>query len=227
MNTQTVTLDMETRKIGNKGTVRQLRRDGLVPAVIYGGNQASVNITVSHQALEKFFRTGKFMSTVVHLRENDTNIRVIARDLQRHPVRAHLLHADFMRLSKDATINVDIPVIFEGEEQCPGLRKGGVLNIVRHTIELRCKADSIPESLTVNLQDMELGDSVHISAVKLPEGSSPVISDRDFTVASIAAPAGLVSEHEETQGAQDEGSEQDGEEKQDDNKEGGEDTKQG
>jgi len=133
--------------------------------------------------------------------------QVIAKESQLQPVRDDVLHVDFLRVAKGATLTVEIPVHFLNEEICPGIKKGGVLNIVRHTVEMTVPADSIPESLEIDLATAEPGDSLHISAVKLPEGCQPTITDRDFTIATIAAPAGMKETEEGEEGDEEAGEE--------------------
>ena len=164
---------------------------------------------------------GGFMTTILTIDVNGEKHRVLPKDYQLEPVRDFIEHVDFLRISKNTVVTVEIPVHFENEETCPGLKKGGVLNIVRHAVEVNCPADSIPESFSIDLEPFELGDSINISSVSLPEGVEPTITDRDFTIATIAAPAGLKSEED---AADDEAPETEiiGEEKAADEGEGGE-----
>ena len=156
----------------------------------------------------KLFNTGRLMSTLLDVDIDGKKHRVITRDVQVHPVTDIVLHADFLRLGKGAKIAVEVPVSFLNEETCPGLKVGGVLNVVRYTVELNCPADNIPASIELDLAEAEMNDSLHISQVALPDGVTPVIDDRDFTIATIAAPAGLKSEAADA----DEGEEGEGEE---------------
>lgn len=168
------------------GCARAIRREGRIPGIVYGGKDAPLNISLETKEVSKQIKTGHFQSTVYMLDMDGTKIRAIPRDVQVDPVRDFPIHVDFMRLAKDAVVDVDVPVHFLNDGASPGLKRGGVLNIVRHEIALRCPADSIPESIEIDLTGTEIGDSIHISAVKLPEGTTPTITDRDFTVATIA-----------------------------------------
>jgi large subunit ribosomal protein L25 len=179
-----------TGKLAN----RALRAQKLVPAVIYGGAEKPENITLEYRHVWQHYQTGHFLSTVYMLDIGGKKQRVIPREVQVDPVRDFPIHVDFMRVSRSSRINVAVPVQFINEEASPGLKRGGVLNVVRHEIELSCPADAIPERLTVDLTGLEIGDSIHISALKLPEGIVPTISDRDFTVATIAGAAAAKSE---------------------------------
>ena len=184
----------EKRERAGKGIARALRREGQVPAVIYGDSRDPEGIAVSRKDLTKLFNTGRLTSTLMDIELDGKKHRVIARDVQLHPVRDDILHADFLRLGKGAKIAVEVSVTFLNEETCPGLKQGGVLNVVRYSVELNCPADNIPETIELDLAEAEMNDSLHISQVSLPDGVEPVISDRDFTIATIAAPAALKSE---------------------------------
>tara|TARA_B110000971_G_scaffold208639_1_gene233948 strand:- start:1621 stop:2331 length:711 start_codon:yes stop_codon:yes gene_type:complete len=196
-----IVLAAEQRERAGKGVARALRREGLVPAVIYGGKESPEGISVNSRDITKIFNTGRLLSTLIEIEVNGKKQRAIARDVQLHPVRDDILHADFLRLGKDAKIAVEVSVNFLNEETCPGLKMGGVLNVVRYTIELNCPADNIPESIDLDLADAQMNDSIHISEVNLPDGVEPVITDRDFTIVTIAAPAALRSEAEEAEDA--------------------------
>jgi len=187
-------LSAQVRERAGKGVARALRREGKIPAVLYGDKQEPITLSVLSGEVTKLYNTGRAMSTLIDLDIDGTNHRVITRDLQFDPVRDTVLHADFLRLGKGSTISVEVQVHFSNEETCPGIRRGGVLNVVRYTVDLICPADSIPEAIEVDLAEADIGDSIHISAINLPNGVVPAISDRDFTIATIAAPAGLKSE---------------------------------
>lgn len=174
-----------------KGAARAARREGLIPAVIYGGKQPAEPITLSYKEINQRLHAGKFLTTIFEVEVDGRKTRVIPRDFQLDPVRDFPMHVDFLRVSEGATVTVEVPVHFLNQETSPGIKRGGVLNIVRHTVELYCPADRIPAFLEIDLKGHEIGDSIHISAVKLPEGVRPVIADRDFTIATVAAPAGL------------------------------------
>ncbi|MFW2436534.1 MAG: 50S ribosomal protein L25/general stress protein Ctc, partial [Parvibaculales bacterium] len=190
----------EKRERAGKGVARALRREGLVPAVIYGDNKEPEGVSLSRKDFTKLYNTGRLMSTLLDIEVDGKKTRVLTRDLQLHPVRDDIMHADFLRLSKGTKIAVEVQVIFLNEDTCPGLKTGGVLNVVRYTVELNCPADSIPESIEVDLASVNMGDSVHISDITLPDGVVPVISDRDFTIATIAVPAGGAGDDSETDG---------------------------
>ena len=189
-----LTITAEKRERAGKGIARALRREGRVPAVIYGDSKESEGISMHRNEFTKLFNTGRLMSTLLDVDIDGKKHRVITRDVQVHPVTDIVLHADFLRLGKGAKIAVEVPVSFLNEETCPGLKVGGVLNVVRYTVELNCPADNIPASIELDLAEAEMNDSLHISQVALPDGVTPVIDDRDFTIATIAAPAGLKSE---------------------------------
>ncbi len=190
----TLTLPAETRERAGKGASRAMRREGRVPAVIYGGNEEPLAIHVEEKLLIKQLGTGHFFNSIVELEVGGKTVRTLPKDVAFHPVNDRPLHADFLRLSANATIHVNVPVIFANEEASPGLKRGGVLNIVRHELELICQADKIPDDIAIDVTGLEVGASIHISHVKLPEGSKSAITDRDFTIATIVAPSGLRSE---------------------------------
>ena len=188
--------DAEPRDRAGKGAARATRREGRVPGVIYGNKQDPVLISVDPIDLMKQINTPGFFSRVYEVDVSGDKHRVLARDLQVDPVSDQPIHLDFMRFSASTRLNIDVQVVFQNEDGCPGLRLGGVLNVVRFAVELRCRPDSIPESLTADLSGLEIGDSLHISAIELPEDVELTITDRDFTIATIAAPT-IVEEVEE------------------------------
>lgn len=192
-NTNSV-LTAEARERVGKGSARELRRNGMVPAVIYGDKQAPVSIAISRNEVSKRIFGGGFMTTTFTVEVGKKKYMVLPKDYQLDPVRDFVMHVDFLRISEKSIVTVAVPVHFINDEKCPGIKKGGVLNVVRHEVEFHCPANAIPESITVDLISAQLGDSIHISAVDLPENVTPVINDRDFTIATIAAPAGLKSE---------------------------------
>ncbi|AJY45995.1 50S ribosomal protein L25/general stress protein Ctc [Martelella endophytica] len=193
------TLTAEARERVGKGSARELRRTGKIPAVIYGNKEAPVSIAIDRNEITKRIFGGGFMTTTFTVEVGKDKYMVLPKDYQLDPVRDFVMHVDFLRISEKSTVTVAIPVHFANEDKCPGIKRGGVLNIVRHEVEFHCPANAIPESITVDLISANLGDSLHISAVKLPENVTPVITDRDFTIATIAAPAGLKSDAEETE----------------------------
>lgn len=194
---QSSTLKAEPRTRVGKGSARALRREGKIPAVIYGDKQAPLSITVSANEIYHRIYRGHFTTTIVDIEVDGKTIRALPREYQMDPVKDMPLHVDFLRVSKGAVVTVEVPVQFINEEQSPGLKRGGVLNVVRHQVEVECPADAIPEHIVVDLTGVDLGDSIHISAVALPKNVTPTITDRDFTIATIAAPAGLKSEEAE------------------------------
>ncbi|WP_105384126.1 50S ribosomal protein L25/general stress protein Ctc [Neorhizobium alkalisoli] len=186
-------LKAEARERVGKGSSRELRRNGLIPAVIYGDKQAPLAIALSTNEVTKRIHAGGFMTTVATIEVDGQKIQVLPKDYQLDPVRDFTMHVDFLRVSGDTEVSVEVPVHFVNEDKS-AVKLGGVLNIVRHEVELYCPASDIPEFLTVDLAGAKVGDSLHISAVKLPKGVRPVIADRDFTIATIVAPAGGVEE---------------------------------
>ncbi len=186
-----LTLPADARERAGKGASRALRREGRVPAVIYGGKEEPQSIHVEEKELRRQLGTGHFMNSIVMIDIGGTKVRTLPKDVAFHPVSDRPLHVDFLRLSKDAKIHVAVPVVFVNEEDSPGLKKGGVLNIVRHELELVCESDKIPDQIEIDVTGTELGDSIHISHVKLPAGSESAITDRDFTIATVVAPSAL------------------------------------
>jgi large subunit ribosomal protein L25 len=184
----TITFEAEARDGGGKGPARQLRRDGRVPAVIYGERKDQQMVSLEARALRRQLTNPRFFSTLCALHLGDDTIRVLPRDVQLHPVSDEPIHADFVRVSRGTTITVEVQVVFLNEDISPGLKRGGVLNVVRREIELVCPADAIPAQLELDLAAADIGDSLHISHVAMPEGVHPTITDRDFTVATISAP---------------------------------------
>lgn len=192
-----------------KGAARSARREGLVPGVIYGGGEDPQTINIKHNVLLKALRAGKFMSTLVNLKVDGQDNRVICRAVQKDVVKDLPTHADFLRLSARSRINLYIPVDFINEDECPGLKKGGVLTVVRNEVELKVTAGDIPEQLVVDLTGLDVGDTINISNIDLPKGTRPMITDRDFVIANISAPSSLKSADDE---AADDAGEEGGEE---------------
>jgi len=186
-----LTLPAEARERAGKGASRQLRRQGRVPAVIYGGKEEPTMIHVEEKELIKQLDTGHFMNSIVELEVGGKKLRTLPKDVALHPVTDRPEHVDFLRLAKGGKIEVSVPVVFLNEEASPGLKKGGVLNVVRHELELVCENDKIPGEIEVDVTGKEVGDSIHISEVKLPAGSESAITDRDFTIATLVAPSAL------------------------------------
>jgi len=191
--------DAQARTASGKGAARVLRRAGRTPAVIYGEGQPQQTVSVEARLLKRALLNPRFYSTLYPVRLDGKEIRVLPREVQVHPVTDEPIHADFVRVSKGATITVEIPVTFINEEECPGLKRGGVLNIIRREIELSCPADAIPAEITVDLAGFDINDSLHISHVALPAGAELTITDRDFTIATISPPTVAVEEEEEAE----------------------------
>ncbi len=193
----TLILPAEARERAGKGASRALRREGRVPAVVYGGKEEPTPIHVEEKELIKQLMTGHFMNSIVKVSIDGKEVRTIPKDVALDPVTDRPIHADFFRLSKDAKIEVSIPVVFTNEEASPGLKKGGVLNVVRHELELVCEADKIPNEIEISVEGKEVGDSIHISEVTLPAGSESAITDRDYTIATFVAPSALRQSEEQ------------------------------
>jgi large subunit ribosomal protein L25 len=194
-------LAAEPREGVGKGSSRSLRRAGRVPGVIYGEKAPQEMISLEARELRRALQSARFFSTLCNLQVNGEAVRVLPREVQLHPVTDEPLHVDFVRVGRGATITVTVPVVFAHEDISRGIKRGGVLNIVRRELELLCPADSIPGEIVVDLRDADIGDSLHISQVALPEGVRPAITDRDFTIATISAPT-VIREEEEAEAAE-------------------------
>ena len=192
------TLAAEPRRMGGKGTARAARRAGRIPAVIYGNKEEPVMVTLERRVVENELHKGGFFNQLIDLDVGGARHRVLPRDAQFHPVTDVPLHVDFLRFSADRKINVEVRVVFRNEEASPGLKLGGVLNVVRHEVEVACIADRIPEHFEIDLTGLGIGDSIHAHSLTLPEGVELTITDRDFTIATIAAPTVMAAEEEET-----------------------------
>jgi large subunit ribosomal protein L25 len=189
-----LTLPAETRDRAGKGASRALRRDGRVPAVVYGNNQDAVSIHVEEKLLAKMLSSGHFMNSVVMIDAPGQTLRTLPKDVQFHPVSSRPVHVDFLRIGEHSKVTVAVPVRFENEEASPGIKRGGVLNVVRHELELTCDAAEIPDEIHIDLAGLDIGDSIHISGIQLPKGVESAITDRDFTIATLVAPSALRSE---------------------------------
>ena len=189
------------RERAGKGPARAARRSGQVPGVIYGAKKDPNLISVEERLLNKLLHQGGFFSTLFDVKVDGKAERVLARDVQFDPVTDFPVHIDFLRVSAATSVHVEVAVHFINEDKCPGLVGGGVLNVVRHEVELTCRADAIPQHIEVDLTGLDIGDGVHISMVKLPDGVHPTITDRDFTIATIAAPTVVREEAAEEQEA--------------------------
>jgi large subunit ribosomal protein L25 len=187
-------LSAERRTLTGKGAARAIRRMGRVPGIIYGGDSDPVPISLEPRELSRALAKRGFLAMLVELKVDNAVHRTLPRDVQYHPATDEPLHVDFMRVGADTQVTVTVPVVFINQEMSAGLRRGGILNIVRHGVALICQVDNIPGQLVVDLNGLEIGDSVHISAVSLPPGSRVAIADRDFTIASIAASSAVREE---------------------------------
>jgi len=219
---QTATLNALVRERAGKGAARAVRREGRVPAVIYGDKQDPQTISMDYHELMKQVQTGRFLSTLVDIDVDGTKVRTIPRDVQFDPVRDFVVHVDFLRLGIGARIAVEVAINFLGEEESPGLKRGGVLNVVRHHVEIMCPADAIPEEFDLDVSALDIGDGVHASDLTLPEGMTFTITDRNFTIATISAPSGGADEDEEEADAVEGEEGTEGEEGEDAEAEGGE-----
>jgi len=188
------TLSAELRASAGRGAARATRRSGRVPGIIYGDNKDPVLISLEPRELSRALANRSFFATLVDVTVDGTVHRTLPREVQHHPATDAPLHVDFMRVGGNTQVTVTVPVIFTNPEMSPGIRRGGILNIVRHGIELSCPVDKIPDQLIVELNGLEIGDSIHISRVIIPEGCRTTISERDFTIASIAASSAVREE---------------------------------
>ena len=194
-----LTLPAEARERAGKGASRALRREGRVPAVVYGDKKEALSVHVEEKLLAKMLSTGHFMNSVIMVEVGGKLNRTLPKAVDFHPVSSRPIHVDFLRIGEHSKVNVNIPVRFDNEEDSPGLKRGGVLNVVQHEIELICDAAEIPEELHIDLTGLDIGDSIHISQVTLPKGAKAAIDDRDFTVATVVAPSAMKSEEGDTE----------------------------
>lgn len=193
-------ITVELRDRVGKGAARAARRAGLIPGVVYGDKTPPQPITVDRKQVDRLLLQPGLFNTLFELRSGDKKQQVLPREVQLDVVTDVPLHVDFLRLSDTTEITINIPVVFVNEEKSEGLKQGGVLNVVRHQIEVRCKAGAIPPSIEVDLANSGMGDSIHISAVTLPAGVVPTITDRDFTIVTVAAPTIHVVKEEAEEG---------------------------
>ncbi|WP_037500080.1 50S ribosomal protein L25/general stress protein Ctc [Sphingomonas jaspsi] len=193
-----LTLPAEARERAGKGASRELRREGRVPAVIYGNKKDPVSVHVEEKLLAKMLSTGHFMNSVVMVEVGGKATRTLPKAVDFHPVTSRPIHVDFLRISEHAEVKVNVPVAFTNEDAAPGIKRGGVLNVVRHDLELVCDAAHIPDQIEIDLTGLDIGDSVHISQVTLPKGVKSAIDDRDFTVVTVVAPSAMKSEEGDT-----------------------------
>ena len=195
----TTTISAVERERVGKGSARAARRAGLVPAVIYGNKQDPVGIIMESREITKIVHQPGIFGRLLEIDVAGNKSTVLTRDIQFHPVSDVVMHLDFLRVSGSASVAVAVPVEFINEDKCPGIKIGGVLNVVRYEVELNCPATAIPEKITINLEGVKIGDSIHISAIELPDGVTPTIIDRDFTVATLASPGGGVKNEDENE----------------------------
>lgn len=195
------TFETELRETGTKGQVRSMRRTGRVPGVVYGDGKDQQLVSLEARLLRRALQDARFSSTLFTLRIDGRDVQALPKEVQSHPVTGEPVHIDFMRVAQGARVTVTVPVTFTGEDESPGLKKGGVLNIVRREVELTCPADAIPEEVTLDLSQAEINDSVHISRAKLPADAELTITERDFTVATISPPM-LTPEEEDERAAE-------------------------
>jgi large subunit ribosomal protein L25 len=193
-----LTLPAEARDRAGKGASRALRRDGRVPAVVYGEKKEPLSIHVEEKLLNKMLSTGHFMNSVIMIDFQGKPHRTLPKAVDFHPVSSRPIHVDFLRIGEHTKVTVGIPVRFDNDEESPGLKRGGVLNVVQHELQLVCDAAHIPEEIHIDLTGLEIGDTIHISQVKLPEGVKPANEDEDYTVATVVAPSAMKAEDEET-----------------------------
>ena len=205
------TLAASSRSLSGQGPARAERRNGLVPAVIYGNKLDPMAISVDRKALERQIQVSGFFIRLIDVNLEGESHRVLPREVQFHPVNDAPLHVDFLRFSADRKITVQVPVQFQNDEESPGLKRGGVLNIVRHEVEVPCTADNIPQIFEIDLTGCDIGDVLHASAVELPKDVTFTITDRDFTIATIAAPT-VVAEEAAAEAVDEEDEEFEGEE---------------
>jgi large subunit ribosomal protein L25 len=191
------TISAEQRERVGKGSARAARRAGLVPAVIYGDKKDPVGITMESREVTRIVHQPGIYGRLLEIEVAGKKSTVLTRDIQFHPVSDTIMHMDFLRVSQSATVAVAVAVEFINEDKCPGIKVGGVLNVVRYEVELNCPATAIPEKITIDLEGVKIGDSIHISAIPLPDGVTPTITDRDFTVATLASPGGGVKNEDE------------------------------
>lgn len=195
-------LEAKARPGTGKGAARQARRDGMVPGVVYGGGKDPVAINVKFNVLLKELKAGKFLSKLINLKIDGEDNTVICRAVQRDVTRDLPAHVDFLRLSERSRINLYIPVEIINHDDCPGIKRGGVLVVVRPEVELKVNANAIPEKLVVDLKGRKIGETIKISDIELPKGTRPMITDRDFVILNIQAPKGMIGGDDEEESAE-------------------------
>ena len=182
-----VVLDVTVRDDTGTGAAREARRNGLVPGVVYGGDEAPRAVAVKMNEVLKALNSGDFLGSMIELSHEGKKQKVFTKDVQFHPVTDFPIHVDFYRVTNKTKIDVEVPVTFVGEDQSPGLKRGGVLNVVRYAIEVTAPAGDIPDGFEADVSSLDIGDGINISDIKLPAGITPTITDRDFTIATIVA----------------------------------------
>jgi large subunit ribosomal protein L25 len=195
-----VVLDVTVREGTGTGAAREARRNGMVPGVVYGGDENAVPVAVKMNEVLKALNSGDFLGSMIELSHEGKKQKVFTKDVQFHPVTDFPMHVDFYRVTNKTLIDVEVPVNFVGEEASPGMKRGGVLNIVRYAIEVKCPAGDIPEGFDADVSALDIGDALNISDITLPKGAKPTITDRDFTIATVVASRVSKTEDEEGEG---------------------------
>ena len=216
---ETKDINANLREKVGKGSARFVRKNGMIPGVIYGNKEKALPISLSAKDWEILIQKPGIYGQLLNILVNNEKYFVLPRDIQFHPVSEKTIHVDFLRVTDNSTVNVGIVVEFINEDKCTGLKLGGVLNVVRSEVELLCPATAIPEKLVVDLEGLNVGDTIHISSIDLPENCTPTITDRDFTVATIASPRGGMDETDEEETVSEEESTEETDEKAEENKE--------
>ena len=205
------------RNSHGKGASRALRKSGKIPAIIYGNNEPTLSVEIEEKTLTKIFNEPGIYGRLLEIKVNAEKINVLTREIQMHPLTDKPIHCDMLRVSKSSIVSVAVTVEFINDNLSPGLKIGGVLNVVRYEVELNCPADNIPNKITVDLENTKIGDSIHISSILLPDGITPTITDRDFTIATIQSPGGgLKNEEGEDESSTEDKNEETSEEQQKD-----------
>jgi len=200
-------IEATARNTNTKGQVRVLRQKGEVPGIIYGGTEKNQTISLSTKEVKSLIDQENFLSNIISLKIDGKSMNVLPRDVAFDPISDDPIHVDFLRIVKDAKIILEIPVKFINNETCPGLKRGGVLNIVRRKVELKCPTENIPTELVVDLEGLEIGASIKISSINLPENVKPTIQGRDFVIATVAAPTIFKEPEKPAEGESAEGAE--------------------
>ncbi len=193
--TQVQKVKAELRERAGKGNARAVRSEGRIPGVVYGGKEAPVMISLEERTFIPFTQKAGFFTHLMDIEANGKTIRVIPRDVQFDPVSDRVLHVDLLRVTSGTLVRVFVPVVFINQDKSPGLKRGGALNVVQHQIQLSCPPEKIPEKITVDLEGKNIGDTIHLEDIKLPEGVTPILGGKDTTIASVAAPT-VVKEEE-------------------------------